>query len=114
MEAHEIIRFLCHCQLCPQDIFDNNHSLHDRNNTNYEYSTKPFQTSHVTVRTISFVCWPYASPPKFRRLLVTPPHDEVLATRPDPQEQQRILQLRREHIQESKTSTYAIVAKCLE
>jgi alkylated DNA repair dioxygenase AlkB/SAM-dependent methyltransferase len=105
MEAREIFRFLRHCQLCPQDIFDNNHRFNDRNNTNYEYSTKPFQTSHVTMRNISSACWPYASPPKFRRLLLTPPHDEVLATRPDPQEQQRILELRREHIQEIKTST---------
>jgi hypothetical protein len=58
---------------------------------NYEYSTKPFQISHLTMRTISSACRPYDSPQKFRRLLLTPPHDEVLATHPDPQEQQHIL-----------------------
>lgn len=103
MEAREIFRFIRHYQLSPQDIF-HCHGFHDRN-TNYEYSTKPFQTSHVTMRPISSSCWPYASPPKFRRLLLTPPHNEVLVTRPDQLEKQRVVELRREHIQEIKTCT---------
>ena len=118
--AREAVMFLRHVKLSPSEIFlmaqqqrlDNrdmsSRILEEKKMERVIYSKKPLQVTHVTTLPLPSIdtCWPYVSPPKFRRLLLTLPEStDFAADTFSAEKEYEKNELLREHIAQTKTST---------